>query len=364
MGSSPVAATSTAVIRCDAAPQLGFGHLVRSLALANALRDRGIHVVFAIVQGPEALRMVQTRGFRAVSPPSMVGSWSEDAWFEDVLRREQPHAVVLDVRGGLSVDTVSRVHQRGVLVVDVDDPSDRRLAADLAFYPPVPQVRAMDWTRFEGTLHAGWEWIILRPEFARHRRAERAAPASQARVLVTMGGSDPFGLTLKAVAALELVTGGSETEIVVGPGFMHSDALSAAVARSRRAYVVTRDPSDVAAVMERADLALGSFGVTAYELAAVGVPAIYLSISPDHAESARALTDISAAVSLGVHDGVEVAKFAAAIQHLLDDPAKRLDMQRRAQGAMDGMGTERVADAIRSAMARRGPTAGVSRVTH
>ncbi|MEZ4483750.1 MAG: hypothetical protein R2864_03865 [Syntrophotaleaceae bacterium] len=70
-----------------------------------------------------------------------------------------------------------------LLVVVLDDSSDRRLAAaDLAFYPPVPQVAELDWSDFDGDCYAGWEWIPLRSGFDR----KLPQPANQMPPLVTM----------------------------------------------------------------------------------------------------------------------------------------------------------------------------------
>ena len=53
-----------------------------------------------------------------------------------------------------------------------------------------------------GQLHVGWEWVLLRREFAQR---PSQLPHERPLVLVTMGGSDPAGLTLKAVSALDLL---------------------------------------------------------------------------------------------------------------------------------------------------------------
>ena len=36
-----------------------------------------------------------------------------------------------------------------------------RLAADFAYYPPVPQARALDWTGARTVARIGWEWSLL-----------------------------------------------------------------------------------------------------------------------------------------------------------------------------------------------------------
>jgi spore coat polysaccharide biosynthesis predicted glycosyltransferase SpsG len=165
-------------------------------------------------------------------------------------------------------------------------------------------------------------------------------------LLVTMGGSDPAGLTLQAVRALELLDSEFETTVVLGPGFAHHDALNHLLGRTQRRFLLRQALSDFPSVMARADLALCSFGVTAYELAAAGVPAIYLCLTPDHAESASALAEAGMGVSLGVFRTVTDNQLAATVRELLEDRSQRERMRNRARQCVDGLGAARVANAL------------------
>jgi spore coat polysaccharide biosynthesis protein SpsF len=179
----------------------------------------------------------------------------------------------------------------------------------MAFYPPVPQVEHLDWADFTGKRFVGWDWVLLRPQFAEAaRRKIRRRPDSLPEtpsvdrlltLLVTMGGSDPAGLTLMALEAIEKIDGNFRVLVAIGGGFMHEPALTAWLAKAKRTYEIRRDVADMASLMAESDLAIASFGVTAYELAAVGVPAIYVCLTEDHAEAARSLVAEHAAISMG-----------------------------------------------------------------
>src|SRR5205085_2706094 len=112
----------------------------------------------------------------------------------------RPDALVLDVRQGVTSSWIKSHRSSGAVVATIDDPSDYRLHADLAFYPPIAQVAEFDWRGFTGVRLVGPEWVVLRRAFADpppprpHRE--------HATVLVTMGGSDPAGMTLTALEAV------------------------------------------------------------------------------------------------------------------------------------------------------------------
>lgn len=345
------------LFRCDGDARVGLGHVVRCLALADEFREtHGWGVTFAMATGPVGFDLVGHAGH----PIERMHGNSEDAWMGNLIQQLRPDALVLDVRSGLSRHSIEKWRHGGIIVVAIDDPSDRRLAADLAFYPPVPQVRKMDWTGFTGRLYAGWEWVVLRREFA-----NRPLKVSHDRplVLVTMGGSDPAGMTLKAVEALDLLDEDFDTVIVLGPGFCHDTALGALLAKSHRQFEVCRNVQDMAGLMRRADLAIASFGVTAYELAAMGVPAVYLCLAEDHAESALALAEARAGVSLGVYARVSTFDLARVVETLLHDLAQWQQVLQDAGQRPDGEGAKRIARTIASTIGERGAGCGYQRAT-
>jgi spore coat polysaccharide biosynthesis protein SpsF len=336
------------LFRCDAGPEVGLGHVVRCLALADELAEvHDYRITFAMRRGPLGFEIVRDKGYPVLTPPGGAEPFAYDAWLDEVLRETQARALVLDVRDDLSRAAIAAIRKRNTRIVTIDDPSQRRLEADLAFYPPVPQLWGVNWDGFTGQLRIGWEWVILRREFTRRRpRASNPRPV----ILVTMGGSDPAGLTLKAVRGLELITADFQTVVVLGPGFMHHESLMSLLRSSRPRYEILQDPRDVAGLMAKADLALASFGVTAYELAAMGVPAVYLCLSADHAESATAFENAGMAHSLGEHHAVNSKTIAAAMESLLADVAARDRMSRNASLHASGQGGVNISAMIAGAI--------------
>ena len=120
------------------------------------------------------------------------------------------------------------------------------------------------------------------------------------KVLVTMGGSDPQGMTIKAVKALEMLEENFEAVVVLGAEFQHKEELNDLLSDCKHHFNVRENVKNMAEIMAQSDFAVASFGVTAYKLAAMGVPAIYMCLTEDHAKSASVFVEKGMAVSLGV----------------------------------------------------------------
>jgi spore coat polysaccharide biosynthesis protein SpsF len=159
-----------------------------------------------------------------------------------------------------------------------------------------------------------------------------------------MGGSDPHGLTLPAVKALASIRRNVKVTVIVGPS-VSADAEDA-VRLEAPAFTVVRNPANLGDIMATADVALVTFGVTAYELASIGVPAIYICLNEDHAESASAFVRAGMGVSLGLAASLEPHDMSDSVVDLLDDPDLCRSMSAAGRMNLDGRGATRIAAAL------------------
>lgn len=342
------AQSGTILIRCDGNPKLGYGHVMRMLSLAEALRDgRGFGAVFAIAPDAEASARIVARGFPVLTQPPEL---EEAAWLSALLAGGAPRALILDVRTSLSRAELMRLRRIGALIVTIDDGSDRRLAADLSFLPPVPQARALSWRGAVGDVLMGWQWTL---QGTRNVTRKPRTPDAALRVLVTMGGSDPAAQTLIAARAAAALGDACDVTTVIGPGVADGDGLAAALnALSPRPRVV-RAPETLAHLIAESDVALAAYGVTAFELASAGVPAILIALTDDHAQSASALDCCGAAELAGLAGTLTSADLEARLRRLVADKQRMKDMEAAGRQNFDGLSATRIADQIGKSLEER-----------
>jgi spore coat polysaccharide biosynthesis protein SpsF len=340
------AAGGLALIRCDGGGRFGYGHVKRMVALARSLRDReGIGAVFALNGSEDAATPIRRAGFEA----TLLQGASD---LETLVDANGPDLLLLDGREGPSRSELEKL-KRGVAVTAViDDGHDRRLAADYAYYPPVPGAKALDWTGSNTLPRLGWEWALLglNPNAASSSNSSRA-PASRPTVLVAMGGSDPQGLTLRMAKALAVLDSAFRIRFVVGTGMKDARNVARGLVALKKNYETVEGADDLSIEYASADVALCAFGVTAYELAACGVPAIYLGLTEDHVASACAFADAGMGISLGLAARADDQEIARTVQWLLNKPAARRDMRGAGLALMDGQGAARIAADLAQALA-------------
>jgi spore coat polysaccharide biosynthesis protein SpsF len=178
--------------------------------------------------------------------------------------------------------------------------------------------------------------LILRREFSQ----VKAKPGSHdpPRIVVAGGGSDPKNVTGKVLNALK--DDAIEMRALVGPANswvesdIHFQTLDANLNPVGSSYEVLW-----------ADVAVVSYGMTAFECLALGLPTVALSISEDHALSANRVQQGcgAALTSLGPVECVSAQTIRAMVYAMLTRPAQ---LSKFAHRFVDGKGAGRVADKI------------------
>ena len=335
--------TKNLLFRCDGDEKIGFGHITRCLALAEVLRDNyGCGVTFAIASGKPGIDMIRRAGYHLEINEGL----SEVNWQEEVVRRLRPCAIIFDYRGPADLKKINEWRNEGILIASIDDPTEKRLHVDMNFYPPVPQVKEMNWNDFRGELYIGWQWVILRNQFTGLNKLRINRKKKRPDLMITMGGSDPHNLTLMVLKAVDDLEDQFDTSVLLGPGFKHHQSIDKFIRNSRREYRLLSDVQDVGSLFVQADLSAASFGVTAYELAAAGVPSVLIGISEDHVSSASTFEKAGIGFNLGLYSNVTEEKIKEAIFSLLEDSQLRQVMSQRAGELVDGKGAERIAALI------------------
>lgn len=333
-------------IRCDGSHDLGFGHVVRCLALADELRIvHECRVTFLMHSGLEGIDMVRARGY-SVLTPSQETRAQGSLWPLSLIGEASADAVVFDIRDDFPRQAMDSLREGGAVVVVIDDISDRCLSADLAFFPPVPQVDRIDWSDCSGRHFVGWEWLLLRREIREcHKRVQPLGERLQ--VLVTMGGSDPHGFTLKAIRACQRVKSEIEVIVVLGPGFSAHQEIEELVNGWNEGIHIFSSPQSLLELIQQSHLVVGAFGNTAYEAAALQRFGLYLCGTADHVESASGYMQAGFGISMGLGEDVSDEEIALAIDTYLhswfENDSSNLGVQ---EPSIDGCGVTRIAEKI------------------
>ncbi|OEU66650.1 MAG: acylneuraminate cytidylyltransferase [Desulfovibrio sp. S3730MH75] len=332
---------------CEGSPERGFGHVGRCLALAVAFNEEHGRNCTFVFRGTKAARnTISEAGFKIIEIVN-------DADFNGY-KFSNEAAVVLDLLIPLEDSFFTNASSKNVLICTIDDPTPNRIKSDLAFYPPVPQVKELGWENYAGELFCDWNYIPLRKEFANctspvhHPKnlAHHSKSSTPPELLITAGGSDPAELTLKILLALRALNEPFHAKVIIGPMFKNLDKIKGISLELGNKVELIDGVTTMSELMQESDMALVSFGMTAYELAACGVPQLLMCLTDDHERSASALHDAGAAISLGRYDFVSEHILIESLRKLISSATLRSEMSSNAQKLGIGNGSSNIVSII------------------
>jgi len=301
------------LFRCDGSVEIGMGHVVRCLALADHLKEsHGCKIQFAMRRSELGINKVKE------SYPVMLSNkkyFNYKEWLTDCVEKTKANVLIMDMRDGLTREELKIIKKKtGIKVVTIDDPEDKRLETDLAFYPPVPQLEKLNWDEFEGELYVGWEYVILRKEFLhKYPLPKNTIP----NIFVSMGATDENDMTAFILKILNEIDGEYFATFIIGSGYQYYEKLRKNLNVASFQNKLLKDPNNIVKIMSQVDFAIISFGQTAYELAALKIPANYICISNDHYNSSKLFVNEGIGISLGLFSSIKKDKLIKSIRLFL-----------------------------------------------
>jgi len=331
------------LLRADAGPQVGTGHVMRTLALAQAWRKRKGEVRLLAASLTEHLRTrLHQHGIEVDRVRAEPGTDEDAAITKNLAEGWKADWVVLDgYRFGaryqerLTSDTYSR------LVIDDYGHADR-YAAEAVLNQNLYASVADYAERAEGAkLLLGPSYALFREEFWPWRAWKRSPPATPMRVLVTMGGADPENATGRV---LEGLRGDPSLEIVVVVGGANPRTYSEQP--TRPSVRVRRDVTSMPAHMCWAHVAFAAGGTTALELLFMQLPSALAVLAENQVRVVQSLERQRLGFSLGRADSLSAASVGGALHRLVRDAESYRSAVERSAEVVDGWGVERVVDAM------------------
>lgn len=337
------------VIRCDASPEIGGGHVVRCLALARELCQHGYAILFLVRPGTlEAVPALAASGFETVVVDDDPRSWP------DAVLAAAPQGadwIVIDSNdAGAAEERLMRAAARRILVID--DLANREHDCDLLLDQNVARMPALYRPLVPETARVllGPQFALLRPEFvlaraeAMARRAQIFASGSPVRrVLVSLGMSDAGAATVGVVEAI--IASGLDVAVDVAVGSC-APTLPALrnLADANPTVSIHLDTDEMSALMANADIAIGAFGSTNWERCCLGVPSIIVATAEIQRPIAAALQQANAAILIEPCD--VASRLGPILKELSADGGRAMRMSISAADLVDGKGAKRVHQAM------------------
>lgn len=347
--------------RVDASTQIGTGHLMRCLTLADALAARGAYTRFVCRYIPDILiKLIQAKSHHLrllqqspKSAQSDKGELAHSHWLETSQTQDAQECLqllsdktwdwvivdhyALDSRWEALIRTVANS------IMVIDDLADRHHICDVLldqnFYFDV-ETRYLGKVPSRCQLLLGPRYAMLREEFRLLHHQVKPRVSVVKRVLVFFGGVDANNFTARAIAALSGIKSGSlSVDVVIGAQHPYKQQIESAC--NSHGFSCHVQTTKIAELMAAADLAIGAGGASTWERCCLGLPTLAFSLAANQ----KRLTEDAAAQLLLYSpdlDNPDTKYIEIHLKALLENTRIRSIISANGLRTVDGLGVSRV----------------------
>lgn len=338
--------------------QIGMGHVMRSLSLAEKFRERGHQVIF-FSKYKSGSFVMKGRSFEVIEcidseESADIEKFSYGAT-EELITDERVLAanisgkfdVILVDSYNVTQDFFVWLKKYSKCLVYIDDLNAFSYPVDILINGTAA---AFD-MRYEETQSArlllGISYNLIRKEF--QNLSCRKVNAEIKNVLITTGNSDPCDMIGKILEILreKNIYQDFIFHIIVGSGFRQEKWGKLDILTSS-SVILHRSPSSMSEIMLKCDLAITAGGSTIYELAACGVPIIAFAYAENQIPQVMAMEREGLLQYIGMFNSIKWETLIEHIKYLNENYEVRRKLTWKLQSLVDAKGTLRIVKVVES----------------
>jgi len=324
--------------RTDASADIGIGHLIRCLALAEELKNKG-HVCFFVtkIQNKELIDRIEQDNIHFQTDPN--ATLDEDKQILLKFSNENKIDWIITDHYGINSDYVQKLKENNYNVLSIDDNALIHYYSDIILNQNIGSEKlkysSEKYTKF-----------LLGPKYALIRnqllvRDKKTKQSTVKNILIMLGGADEDNVTLQIIKSLKSIDN-VEFLVIIGPLNPHYNELKKYVESEKLNIRLIKSPENMADLYLESDIAISAGGSSCYEFSYFGIPNIIITLAENQLKSAKELDKQKIGINLGNKQEIDTKQLGKKVKELIKDDSLRKMMSENGKKLVDGKGKERI----------------------
>lgn len=324
--------------------RIGFGHIARDKVIANEFVKNKWSVNFLTLANSPFINNINSTFFKVHTICSFKRVDSEDILFR-IINSEQIDVIFIDLIESEYLD-LSWLKNKfpNILIASITlflFDLNRRYE-QISFFPSINKIENRKQSDLK--LYSGTSFFIFREEF---KTLDKNIRKEANKILITMGGADPYSLTLKVLENLDY-TNLFITVILPKHSLSYNDVKKTLDNKPNIRLIEFTE--NISKEMIEHDIAIINGGGTRYEVCLAKTPFIAISIHEVQYNITKQLTDLGVGINLGIKENLNMEIINGTVHTLLNDYKQRKTMSDKMAFLFDTNGSSRIYNIINMAL--------------
>lgn len=325
--------------------QIGFGHIARDKVIAGEFAKNKWNVNLLTLSDSPFINNIINQDFLKLHTVCSFQRTEAEIVLSEIINSENINVILIDLieREYLDLFWIKDKFPK-ILIVTITlflfDLSERY--EHISFFPGIQTIENIKQNDLK--LYSGISFFIFREEF---KTLEKNIRKEANKILITMGGADPYSLTLKILENLDS-TNLYITVILPKHSLSYNDVKRTIEYKSNIRLIEFTE--DISKEMTEHDIAIINGGGTRYEVCLAKTPFIAVSIHEVQYNITKQLTDLGVGINLGIKDNLNMEIINRSVHSLLNNYTQRKIMSERMACLFDTDGASRIYNIINKAL--------------
>ncbi|GAA3645925.1 UDP-2,4-diacetamido-2,4,6-trideoxy-beta-L-altropyranose hydrolase [Asaccharospora irregularis DSM 2635] len=325
--------------RFDGNNLMGMGHVFRCLNLIRELEISDIQVIVITKEYNDTVCILEKEKLNFYKIDNNLSVNEEAVLVTKICKMNSIDVLVIDKLNS-EYHYMKKLKDKIGTIIALDDIGEGSVYVDVLINAILPTKNTVN----QSKLYSGNDFIILNKSFRDYIRRNKKINNRIQSVLLSFGGSDPKNVTMRVINELKDIED-IFINIVVGPAYKNSEKLKDVTSRLLNCKLIF-NASNMAELLFNSDLCFISGGVTLYEAATLGTPAVVISQVEHQLKTAERFEDSDVAINIGIIDDLKEGQIRDVFNQMNNDVSLRQRLCANGRRYVDGMGLERVKDII------------------
>ncbi len=312
----------------DVSPELGFGHLTRCLNLAR-LNRHDSEILFVFKHDKGGAQICRQNRFQFSNDMNSL-DWSK-----------MPVTAIFDICRIIPeyLTLIEKIEQNGGAILQITD-----LGLNLLPVPTVIDGSLLQYNATAEQFFSGPDYMILHHKVRHFHKLNRYFRTQVRNIMISLGGGVKYREMRRVVDVLKR----HGYSCKIASGFTIKKNQKKTLSRLYPGISWVGQTESLARAYYQSDVALIAPGVSAYEAAATGTPALYLSHHEEQEKTAFLFEREGAGLRLGLLSCVDMAGIPENLKKLSRE--RRTAMGISGKSLVDGLGLYRVNKILNAAV--------------
>jgi len=321
------------LFRVDATPEIGAGHLIRCLALAQKLLKSGINPIFMTrTKKRFLLERIKQENIEICCVNKEINSIEDSILLNEIADRKNAYWVVLDGYSFLNQEYQEAVIKNGKKLLCIDDLAENHFVCDAVINQNIFAKKLKYSCESFTKLFLGTKYLLVEDEFRELINWERPISTKAKNILVTLGASSTYTtkVMLKICKAINLLKDSSlHVKVIQGFNFISPTELNILKAQNNSTIEFLPFQYDILNLMKWADIVITAAGSNLWKTILTYAPMMIFLVAENQRIIDDCLKEYNLALVMGWAENVSTNQISSDLQDLINSNVKRNELSSR-----------------------------------